>query len=256
MRLLLPILTLVGAALAAPDADKDEKKEPTAGEVVIPDPGTPIADKAVARQQVERFASSFKAAADDAERVRLLEKLGGWDHPEVLKAASKHLRAKNEAVAVAAIIACARQSTSRAAAGRQLARVFASDERTPVACAAIVGLGRMGYDKRSTRKEIVKVFKRDTKETHKAAARYFGYVRDKSAFRMLAEKLDEPKNTLKVGETARPESYWRELWYEWKSNKPYVQWALSEIVPGETFETTDEARGWAETEGRKHGIRW
>jgi hypothetical protein len=73
---------------------------------------------------------------------------------------------------------------------------------------------------------------------------------------MLAEKLDEPKNTLKVGETAPPESYWRELWYEWKSNRPHIQWALSEIVPGETFETREEAQGWAETEGRKHGIRW
>ena len=32
--------------------------------------------------------------------------------------------------------------------------------------------------------------------------------------------------------------------------------ALSEIVPGETFETTAEAKQWAETQGKEHGIEW
>ena len=136
MRLLLPFLLLVAAALAAPEDEK--KKEPTAGEVVIPDPGTPIEDRAVAKQQVERFTAAFKAAADDKERVSLLVKLGGWDHPEVLKAASKLLRAKSESVAVAAIVVCARQSKSKDAAGRLLARVFGSD-RSAEALAEICG---------------------------------------------------------------------------------------------------------------------
>ena len=42
----------------------------------------------------------------------------------------------------------------------------------------------------------------------------------------------------------------------WKENEPSVRWALSQFVEGESFETTAEAKQWAKSEGKKHGIEW
>jgi hypothetical protein len=90
-----------------------------------------------------------------------------------------------------------------------------------------------------------------------AAARYFGYVKAKQAFRMLAEALDEPRPTLPPDDPANPPaSYWKARWEEWSHNVPYYRWAISQIVEGETFETTAEAKKWAETHGEEHGIEW
>ena len=77
----------------------------------------------------------------------------------------------------------------------------------------------------------------------------------------MAEKLDEPKNTNPpVGKKKLPvlsKAERRKLWYEWKAAYPHVHWAMSEMIPGETFETTREARDWAlSKDGKKHKIKW
>ncbi|MHC4933189.1 MAG: hypothetical protein ACYTGV_13475 [Planctomycetota bacterium] len=256
MRFLIAILLLAPGLVA----EEEQTKPASPGEIAIPDPGTAIEDPAVAKQEVARFVERMKEAGDDEKAVELLTRLGAWDHPQVLSAASKYVRDKREKVAVAAVIACARQSTSKQKAGSILAKSLNREKRTPVTCALIVGMGRLSYDKKTVHKVIVKVFRKDTSETHKAAARYFGYIRDKKAFRMLAERLDEPKNTLPPqGRKKLPipsEAEKRRKWEEWKSAFPSIQWAMSQIVPGETFESRGEAREWALTEGKEHGISW
>ncbi|MHC4549040.1 MAG: hypothetical protein ACYTEZ_09690 [Planctomycetota bacterium] len=248
--LLLPVLAW------AEDAGKKQKKR-TPGEIAIEDPGTTIEDPAVAKREVARFLDKMKAAADDAERVRLLTRLGAWDHPEVFKTASRYLRHKSGPVAVAAVVACARQAESRERAGALLYRSLGREKREAVACALWVGAGRLGYDRKPAFTAALKILSKERGEIRKAATRYLGYTRAKQAFRPLAEQLDEPTYARPSGDARKmPESYWRELHDSWAGNRPHVQWALSRLVPGETFETRDEARQWAETEGKKHGIRW
>ena len=256
MKLLIAIL-LLAPGLAA---EEEKIKPPTPGEIQIPDPGTTIEDPAVAKQEVTRFLGGMKETEGDEKGVELLIRLGGWDHPDILNAASKYVRDKREKIAVAAVIACARQSTNKDKAGSILAKSLNREKRTTVTCALIVGMGRLSYDKKTVHKAVVKIFRKDTSETHKAAARYLGYIRDKKAFKMLAERLDEPKNTLPPqGRKKMPipsEAEKRRKWEEWKSAFPSIQWALSQLVLGETFESMDEAREWALTEGKKHGISW
>ena len=121
--------------------------------------------------------------------------------------------------------------------------------------------GHRRYDEDTLRlvraiKEAQSLFVRDTKETHKAATRYFGYIKYKPAFRMLAEKLDEPHPKNPNDPNNPPESYWKERWQEWDSNVPHTRWALSQLVEGETFELAAEAKEWAEKHGKEHGIEW
>ena len=257
MRGLVALLLLAAVSGAG---DKDEaQKEASPGEIEIGDPGAAIEDTAVAKREIARFSEKMKAATDDAERVALLTRLGGWDHALVFRAASKYVRHKREPVAIAAIIACARQSTS-SSAGAFLFKAIAREKREPVICALWVATGRRGYDKTSAYNAAMKVLQNKKGEVLKAATRYVGYIKAKKAFRVLAELLKEPSRSLPPGPSGEvrvmPASYWQAIYDSWSANLPHVRWALSQLVPGETFETKDEAREWAESEGRKHGIRW
>ncbi len=257
MRRFAILLLLPAVALAEdekPAAEQPKKK--TAAEIEIPDPGTAVEDAAVARGEIARFEKEMKEAKDPAKEVLLLERLGGWDHPDVLKAAAKYLKDKEVTVAVAAAVAVARQGKSKDAAGKILLGVLKTEKRTDVICAAFVGMGKLGFDNKAAISEAQKLFQRDTRETHKAATRYFGYIKWKPAFRQLAEKLDEPHAANPNDPNNPPESWWKERWMEWSGNVPYTRWALSQLVEGETFETTAEAKQWAEAEGRKHDIEW
>lgn len=256
--LLLPALLLAEDEKPAGEKPPEEKpeKRKTAAEVEIPEPGTAIEDPAVARQEVARFDKEMRAAPSAAKEAELLRALGGWDHPDVLKAATKYLKDRERDVAVAAVVVIARQGKSKDAAGRILLGTLKTEKRTDIVCAALVGMGRLGFDNKSAVNEAMKLFQRDTKETHKAATRYFGYIRYKPVFRQLAEKLDEPVATNPNDPKNPPASWWEERWTEWSSNVPYTRWALAQLVEGETFEQTKEAKQWAEAEGRKHGIEW
>ncbi|MFI5403755.1 MAG: HEAT repeat domain-containing protein [Planctomycetota bacterium] len=262
MRLLVLLLLLPALVLGEDEkpAEKPPEEKPgkrkTAAELDIPDPGSGIDDPAVARQEIARFDKEMRAAPSPAKEAELLLALGGWDHPDVLKAVTKYLRDKERDVAVAAAIAIARQSRSKEAAGKILLGTLRSEKRTDVVCAAIVGMGRLGFDNKGAVNEVMKFFQRDTKETHKAATRYLGYIKYKPAFRQLAEKLEEPVSKNPNDPTNPPASYWKERWEEWSSNVPYTRWALSQLVEGESFEQVQEAKQWAESEGKKHGIEW
>ncbi len=257
MRFLVPLL-LLPALLRAEDKPPEQKpeKRKTAAELEIPDPGTAVEDPAVARQEVARFDKEMRAAPDAAKEADLLKTLGGWDHPDVLKAATKYLKDKEREVAVAAVVVIARQSKSKDAAGKILLGTLKTEKRTDIVCAAIVGMGRLGFDSKAAVNEVMKYFQRDTKETHKAATRYLGYIKYKPAFRILAEKLEEPVAKNPNDPTNPPASWWEERWKEWNTNVPYTRWALSQLVEGETFEQAKEAKEWAESEGKKHGIEW
>lgn len=250
-----PLLLLA----ALPVAGDGDKKKPTPGEIEIEDPGGVIEDAAVAKREVERFSEKMKAARDDAERVALLERLGGWNHALVFRALSKDVKHKSEPVAIAAVVACARQSAT-SGAGAFLFRRIAREKREAVICALWVGTGRLGYDKPSAYNAALKTIKNTKGEILKAATRYLGYIKAKKAFRALAELLEEPPHSMPAGRDGEPrkmpDSYWQAIHDSWYANLPHARWALSQLVPGETFETKDEARQWAETEGKKHGIRW
>jgi HEAT repeat protein len=253
---------LLGVALAwAEDdhqalADQKGKPDPTRpGGIEIPDPGTKVEDPAVARQEVARFQKEWDEAED--RRLELLARLGEWDHALVLAEAQKYVRDKDHRIAVAAIVAVARQASSRDKAGGVLLKAFNGDKRTNVVCASLVAMGKLGYDTAAVRKKAHALLAKDTKETFKAAARYLGYVKDKSAFRALAEQLDEPTGPANPSSpTNPPASYWKEKWEDWARSIYYVRWAVNQLVPGETFETAKEAQDWAEAHGKEHGIEW
>ncbi len=258
MRSVVALLLLPGLLLAEdgkPPQEKPEKRK-TAAELEIPDSGTAIEDPAVARQEIARFDKEMRAAQGPEKQAELLVALGAWDHPDVMKAAAKYVKDKERAVAVAAVTAIARQGKSKEAAGKLLLGTLKAEKRTDIVCAVIVGMGKLGFDNKAAVNEAMKLFQRDTKETHKAATRYFGYIKYKPVFRQLAERLDEPIAKNPNDPSNPPASWWEERWNEWNSNVAYTRWALSQLVPGETFEQTVEAKEWAEQHGKEHGIEW
>jgi len=260
MRLLLALL-LVPAFLLAQDGKPGEKQEKKpkrkqAGDLDIPDPGTPIEDAATARQEVSLFEKGMRKAESDKRRIELLQRIGNYDHPDILRVAGKYLKYKNHPVAVAAVVTCARQSKAKDKAGSLLLKHLKKEKRPYVACALLLGMGKLGFAHKTAVKEALKYHDRDTKETHKAATRYFGYIKYKPAFKRLATNLDEPIPKNPDDPTNPPASWWKERWTEWNSNVPYTRWALAQIVPGETFDSEEEAKQWALTEGAEHGIEW
>ena len=163
-------------------------------------------------------------------------------------------RDKNRFVAIEAIFACARQSDT-AKVARQLHGQLKSEKRTDLVCALLVSLGKIGYPK--AEKEAKKWFTRDTKTTHLAATRYLGSIQAKAYFRRIAEKLDYPRPADPDSPTNPSASWWKDRYEEWEINLPYTQWALSRLVPGETFESVREARQFAKSRaGKKAGIEW
>ena len=219
-----------------------------------------IAGETVADQQLKKFKSNPVNKGQVCQN-------GLWNysrHPnyffewliEILKAAQKHLSHKDHIVAIAAVVAVARQSESVKRAGKALLGVLKREKRTHVVCAALVGMGVVGFEDKNSIKQAKRFFRRNTKETHKAAIRYLGYVKYKAAFRMLAEKLDEPRAKNPNDPNNPPASYWKERWYEWDSNVKYTRWALTQLVEDETFETAEEAKEWVEAEGKKYGVEW
>lgn len=254
MRLLSALLLLVMPLLAEEEAKPAEEPPPKgAGDIEIGDPGTKIEDAKVARDTVARFEAEFKAAKGPEERVAAVKKLGDWDHAEVLKCATRLLDDRNLDVAKEAAVVCARQRDT-AKAGAALHAALKKDNRNEMAAVLLVALGKVNWTK--AYKEAEKWFQKDTGEVRKGAARYFGYIRAKTAFRMLAEALDEPRPADVNSPTNPPASYWKARWEEWNRYVPHVRWAISQLVEGETFETRKEAEDWARAEGRKHGIEW
>ena len=256
------ILLLAALCWAQDDGKKPEDKPPpkkTAGEIEFPDPGVQIQDAGSARREVVRFLKAFKESRKDAFKCAELIQtmLGKWDHPLVLKEAKKLVGHKSHFVAVEAVVVCARQTKDKRKIGNLLLKALKKERRNHVRCALLVGMGVVGYDTMAAKREAYGYFRRDTKETHKAATRYLGLVRDKDAFRLLAGKLDEPRAANVNSPTNPPASWWKERWYEWNSNKKWTKWAISQLVEGETFDTTKEAEDWARSaEARKHGIKW
>ena len=183
--------------------------------------------------------------------------LGKWDHPLVLKEAKKLAKHKSHIVVVQAVIVCARQTSDRKKTGNFLLKTLKKERRNHVRCALMVGMGVLGYSTSAAKREVYGYFRRDTKETHKAATRYLGLVKDKDAFRMLAEKLDEPRAGNVNSPSNPPASWWKARWHEWDSNKKWTRWAISQLVEGESFDSKKEAEDWAKSaEGKKHGIKW
>lgn len=261
MRALVALLLLVPLVRAqegpeAKDGETAPPKEKRAGDVDIGEPGTVIEDRAVARQEVLRFTKAMKEAANPQAEIEALERLGQWDHAEVLKAALKYVKDNDHTVAIAAVKVVAQQASQADKAGKELYSALRRERRTHVICALFIGMGVLGYDNKGVIKEAESYFRKDTTETHKAATRYFGYIKYKAAFRMLAEKLDEPVPKNPNDPNNPPAAYWRERWMEWDTNVPYTRWAINQLVPGETFDLTAEAKQWAENHGREHGIEW
>ncbi|MGH7162911.1 MAG: hypothetical protein ACREID_05460 [Planctomycetota bacterium] len=247
------IVALLLAGLAAGAEEPAPKTDLKPGEVEIGEPGAKIEDPAVARKKVADFLDEYKAEKDEEKRAAVVRKLGEWDHAEILKAALKLVGDRNRFVAIEAAVVVARQRDT-AKAGTALHRALQMEKRPDVACALLVALGKVGYAKAF--KDAEKWYVKDTTETSKAAARYFGYTKAKDAFRLLAERLEEPRPKNPDDPNNPPASYWEARWKEWNSNLPHVRWALSQIAEGETFERTVEAKEWAEKEGRKLGINW
>ncbi len=248
----------------APKEDSKENKEDaekapekiTPGGIEPGEPATAIEDSSSARRQVARFQKEWKEAKSNQDRLKALERLGKWDHGEVLKAAQRHTKHKDHNIATAAVVVCARQLSVKKKAAKAVLGVLRREKRTNVVCAAMLGLGWLGCDKKAAVKEAKKLFRKDWRELHKAATRYFGYIKYKPVFRLLAEQLDEPRPANPNDPNNPPASYWKERWHAWNKNVKWTRWALAQMVPGETFDEKSEAKAWAETEGKKHGIEW
>lgn len=256
----IPLLAFLAAAQEPAPKKETAPKSPLAGnpgDVEIGEPGVEIKDESLAKAEVKVFDAAYakaKHAKDFNACVDLLLGLGKKDHPLILDAAKKRATDRNIWIATAAAVCIARQKSSAPEATRCLLALVRRSRSTKVRCAAVVGLGTLGYT--SAYHDAERLYKKDMGELRKACARYFGYTKAKAAFRLLAEELDEPFPEAIDSPGNPPSAWWKRRWHAWKENRKAIQWAINQLVEGETFETTTEARKWAEAHGKEHGIDW
>ncbi|MFQ5844916.1 MAG: small multi-drug export protein [Planctomycetota bacterium] len=258
-------LLLLGLAAAAPPLWGQTGAPPRDsrlwGEIEIGEPGTKLEDAGVARRKVAEFKAGLRKTKDKLERASLMRKLGDWDHPEILKAAAACVGKKNRFLAIEAAVVLARQS-DRQKAGAKLVSSLKKEKRHDVICALLVACGTVQSTKAAKLAEPWLRYETDEprNELQKAAIRYYGLVKAKGAFRSLATLLDDPQKRSPYGvddPNNPPASVWEKRWKAWEANDPYVRRALQRITDGETFETTAEAKAWAQTpEAKKLGIKW
>ncbi len=85
--------------------------------------------------------------------------------------------------------------------------------------------------------------------------RLFRKGKEKRAFRLLVDNLDEPRPADVDSPSNPPASWWEKRWKAWHFWKKDVKAALKEIT-GVEFDRADFYRKWARRKGRKKGIKY
>lgn len=194
--------------------------------------------------------------ADKEPRLRkeAAEALGSGQNEQFVAPLVKLLKDREPGVAMAAAAALGHQpfKSSQDALLKLLQneKLSAKEGLRP---AVIDALGQVGWSKKGYT-VLRESFDRAPKEEKLALIRAFVQQKEKQAFSLLVDLIDEPKPENPNSPSNPPASYWQAKWTEWNHYKSDVRRGLTTLT-GESFATRKIAVEWAETEAaRKAGF--
>lgn len=242
------------------------------------DPVAPEAAEAVrvlTDEEATAYAKEIKSLARKRDAAPLLEALVAMgpatheDLPPVLLGLLKH---KDVAVALhAASLLQAQQVEKdkdreklakavwkRGWSGRANDRRYAVQGRALRAYAALTGGPVDDKAYRDVRKSWQRLIG-DPRDAHAPGmvelCRYARETKDKRMCRLLAEEIDTPMATDVNSPTNPPAEWWERRWKMWREYHAEAVEAL-EVITGETFKTTQDAKDWFQRNESRFGFRW
>lgn len=273
MKTALALLALLPALLAPLPAGALPEGPAAGGAAAGPEakPGTfPAVEEVKDEEAAKALVKALEDAVETKEEGKIAaaaEAMVAKRHKAFVAPLKKLLADRRDAVAAAAAAALGSQGDKGVA--KLLTAVVTQEvrergwlQRSGVKAAAIESLGRLGVD--GAGGPILKLAETmarepDLRATYappllRAAVRYFGLVKMKTAVSFLIEHVDEPAPADVTSGTNPPAEYWKARHEAWMFIRGEVRWALKEIT-GREMETGRRWRSWLDEEGKKQGMK-
>lgn len=123
-----------------------------------------------------------------------------------------------------------------------------------VSLALLDAVEELGYDRKYF-DELSKLFEAETTEARvqQRIVKLFDTAKDKQAFKLLVDNLDEPYPDDIHGADNPPAEYWERRWKNWSVWKTDVAAALKNLT-GVEFKEAEFYKRWVRKEGKKLGL--
>ncbi len=242
-----------GKKAAQGKEDKKKEKRPT-----FP----PKADKKEARAMLKAFKKNLsRAARSPLVRREVVQALVQKAHPSFVAPLEKLARRdKSKLVRAAAVEALGKLDFP--ATRKALLRILGGKGLTKdplVLLAGLDALDRLGYHPVFFQ-TLSDLFEKTWDMAspgvpQQKIIRLFAKGKEKRAFRLLVDHLDEPRPADVNSASNPPASWWEKRWKAWRYWRGDVKAALREIT-GVEFSRAEFYKKWARRLGRKKGIKY
>ncbi len=239
---------------AAPGKEKGKKEKRPA----FP----PLADKKEARAMLKAFKKNLsRAKKSPLVRREVVQALVRKGHPSFVAPLEKLARTdKSKLVRAAAVEALGKLDFPRTR--KALLKILGGRGLTKdplVLLAALDALDRLGYHPIFFQ-TLSDLFEKTWDMAspgvpQQKILRLFAKGKEKRAFRLLVDHLDEPRPSDVNSASNPPASWWEKRWKAWHYWRGDVKAALREIT-GVEFSRAEFYKKWARRMGRKKGIKY
>lgn len=260
------VLGAASPAWTAPDGDT-ASEEPAVEDM---DAVRVLTDEEAAAQIKE--IKSLARKRDPAPLLQALEAMGDVTHEDLAAPLLSLLKHKSAPVALRAASLLKVQRIEKERDRGKLAKAVwktgwsgrANDRRYAVRGRALRAYAALsgGVVDEGQYREVRKVWQRLIGDPRDAYApgmvelcRYAREAKDKRMCRLLAEEIDTPLATDVNSPSNPPAAWWERRWKMWRDYHAEAVEAL-EVITGETFKTTNDAKEWFQSHESRFGFRW
>jgi hypothetical protein len=223
-----------------------------------PPPPLPALDDKEAAERVADFKRLYTKSADLGRRIEAVKKLSTHRSERLAAELQKVVLADpNPIVRAEAAKSLGRQDGAKAKAGISAClKGLQGEEQQVVMLALLDSLLLEAYEPAYF--EILEpLFEKEATQpaVQQRIVRLFGKGKEKRAFRLLVDNLNEPAPENVDDPANPPASYWEMRWKKWDVWRLDVAKALKELT-GVEFKEKKFYREWAKGEGKKLGFKY
>ena len=249
----MPSIFQLGLLLALPVLPQDPPVEALAAEAVV----KPLSDR-----EARTVVATFKKSARDkearlAQRVKAVQALGKGRHKLLVKPLATAAR-KDPSMTVRKTAAQLLGHQPEKEARRALLKLIEGKDRPPEVLAPLItSLSSAGYQSRDWKK-LEDLFALDFNEKYTAVQQAILKLvtahKEKKAWKLLIEHIDEPAPVEIEPLSNPPAEYWERRWKAWRVWRSDAKEALF-VITGQRFSSKQEAKAWIRENGAKVGLK-
>lgn len=232
-------------------------QQPVEAAVKPPPKTVAVADGKEAKDILQRFRELYGTKkAGLAQRLQGVELLGTRQHEQLAIELKKVIDRDPEQLVraeAAKVLGTQRFDKTNALILASLAAARAKQDQI-VSLALLDAIEGLGYDGKFF-DELTKLFAAETTEARvqQRIIKLFDAGKEKRAFKLLVDNLNEPQPADVHAADNPPAEYWERRWKNWSAWKTDVAVALKNLT-GVEFKEAEFYKRWARKEGRKLGL--